>query len=51
MTTLEPIRSLIREHQEILVQRYGIAVVGLFGSRVRGDAKPGSDLDVLADVL
>jgi predicted nucleotidyltransferase len=51
MTTLDTIRSRIREHQEILAQRYGIAVVGLFGSRVRGDEKPGSDLDVLADVL
>ena len=51
MNPLDSIRSLIREHQGILAQRYGIAVVGLFGSRVRGDEKPGSDLDVLADIL
>jgi len=51
MNTLNTIRSTIRDHQGILAQRYGIAVAGLFGSRVRGDEKPGSDLDVLADVL
>lgn len=48
---LEGILTCLREHQEVLAQRYGVAVVGVFGSYVRGEAKPESDLDLLVDFL
>ena len=48
---LEEIGNLIRAHQEILAQRYGVAVAGIFGSYVRGEARPESDLDLLVEFL
>jgi len=50
MKTLEEIRATIRQHQEILAERYGVRVVGVFGSYVRGEQRRGSDLDLLADL-
>lgn len=49
--TLEGILIRLREHQSVLAQRYGVAVVGVFGSYVRGEARPESDLDLLVDFL
>lgn len=51
MKSLGEIRKIIQEHRDILAQRYGVAVVGLFGSYVRGEGGPGSDLDMLAEIL
>lgn len=31
--------------------QYGVTKLGLFGSTVRGENKPGSDIDVLVDFL
>jgi len=49
--TVEEILSCLREHQSVLAQRYGVAVVGIFGSYVRGEARPESDLDLLVEFL
>ncbi len=51
MRTLPEIRNLLREHRDVLAQRYGIAVVGVFGSYVRGEENSESDLDLLVDFL
>ena len=51
MKTLEEIKSIINQHRSILADQYGIAVVGIFGSYVRGEQKPESDLDLLAEIL
>ena len=37
MRTLTEIRAAIRQHARVLAEKYGIAVVGVFGSYVRGD--------------
>jgi predicted nucleotidyltransferase len=34
-----------------LCQQYGVKELALFGSRVRGDNRPDSDLDILVDFL
>lgn len=39
----EPLRAMLPE----LRARFGVSELGLFGSRVRGDHRPDSDLDVL----
>jgi predicted nucleotidyltransferase len=39
----EKLRAMLPE----LAERYGVSELGLFGSRVRGDHRPDSDLDVL----
>lgn len=39
--------KLLTEHKPVLVQRFGVARLALFGSVVRDAAKEGSDVDVL----
>ena len=39
--------TLLRAHKAVLVQRFGVADIALFGSTVRDEATPGSDLDIL----
>jgi len=51
MKTLDEIKILIRKHRDVLSEKYGIAVVGIFGSYVRGEQKEESDLDLLAEIL
>lgn len=51
MKSLNDIRALLQQHRAILAERYGIAVIGIFGSWARGDASENSDLDVLAECL
>jgi len=42
---------MIRMNQDVLAQRYGVRVVGLFGSYVRGEQRRRSDIDLLVDIL
>jgi predicted nucleotidyltransferase len=51
MKTLDEIKIIIRQHRDVLAERYGIAVVGIFGSGVRGEQRQQSDMDLLADIL
>ena len=51
MKTLDEIRTIIGEHRDVLAEKYGMAVVGVFGSYVRGKPRPGSDIDLLAEIL
>ena len=51
MKTIEEMRSIIRGNQDVLAERYGVAVVGMFGSYVRGEASAPSDLDLLVHIL
>jgi len=43
----DDMRRTLREHLPLLCERYGVESLGLFGSYVRGEAGPDSDLDVL----
>ena len=40
---LEKLNALLPEFQE----KYGVARIGLFGSYIRGEASPGSDIDII----
>lgn len=51
MKTLDEIRTIIKQNQDILAEKYGVAVVGVFGSYVRGEQKRQSDIDLLVDIL
>jgi predicted nucleotidyltransferase len=51
MKTLEEIQSTIRQQQDLLDERYGVRIVGIFGSYVRKEQRHGSDLDLLAEIL
>ncbi len=51
MKTLEEIKTIMGEHCKVLAEKYGVDVVGVFGSYVRGEQGERSDIDLLADVL
>ncbi len=51
MTDLDGIITTIRQHNDILEEKHGIAVLGIFGSRVRREEKQGSDIDLLVEIL
>jgi hypothetical protein len=51
MKTLGEIRSIIRQHSNILAEKYGVGVVAVFGSYVRGEQAGQSDLDLLVEFL
>ncbi len=51
MRTIDEIKTIIRQHRDVLAERYGIAVVGIFGSYVREEQGQKSDIDLLADIL
>jgi predicted nucleotidyltransferase len=44
---LSEIRNLLRRELPSLAERYGVRSLGLFGSYVRRENRPDSDLDVL----
>ena len=49
---VEPLEQLIaalRAEKANAIERYGVHSLGVFGSYVRGEAKPDSDLDVLVE--
>jgi uncharacterized protein len=39
--------ALLRQHETILKERFGVERIGIFGSFVRGEERPDSDVDVL----
>ena len=51
MKNLDEIRTTIRQHRNVLAEKYGVAVVGIFGSYVRGEQEQQSDIDLLAEIL
>lgn len=47
----EKLRDQLRAMLPELAAKYGVGELGVFGSRVRGDHRPDSDLDVLVTFL
>lgn len=45
--TKEDTLALLRKHKAILTQRFDVASMALFGSTVRDEASPDSDVDIL----
>lgn len=51
MKTVNDIRQIIHQHRDALAEKYGVNVIGLFGSYARQEQRPDSDIDLLADIL
>jgi len=47
--TADYVLSELAKHADVL-RGYGVRRIGLFGSVVRGESKPGSDLDFLVEL-
>ncbi len=49
MKTLDEIREILKDNKDALKEQFGVSQLGLFGSFVRGEQNPESDLDILVD--
>lgn len=49
MKTLDDIKFILRRELPSLLHRYGVRELGIFGSWVRGEQTPDSDLDLLVE--
>lgn len=50
MKTLAELRKILEVQKPYLTEKYGVRVVGVFGSYVRNEQRPDSDLDILIDL-
>jgi uncharacterized protein len=50
MKTLGEIQQALRDQQHDLEEKYGMKIVGVFGSYVRHEQRPDSDLDILIEL-
>jgi len=50
MKTLEEIKGVLRERKEEIRKRYGVVIIGIFGSYARGEQSQLSDVDILVEV-
>jgi predicted nucleotidyltransferase len=50
MKTLTEIRQTLGADKPYLASRYGVAELGVFGSYVRGEQRPDSDVDILIEL-
>ncbi|HZL83649.1 MAG TPA: nucleotidyltransferase family protein [Candidatus Deferrimicrobium sp.] len=47
MKTLKEIKSILRDHREVLKKQYAVKTIALFGSYTRGEQIEDSDIDIL----
>ncbi len=47
--SLDEIKKILKEHEKELKEKYGLKEIGIFGSYLRGEAKKGSDVDILVE--
>ena len=47
---LKEIREILQGQKEYLAAEYGVTIIGVFGSYVRGEQHQGSDVDILVEL-
>lgn len=50
MKTLSEIKQILQTQKPYLAEKYGVIEIGVFGSYVRGEQGPNSDLDILIEL-
>lgn len=50
MRTLAEIRRILQSEKPYLRKKYGVEVIGVFGSYVRDEQHPDSDIDILIEL-
>ena len=50
MKSLNEIQQTLQEHKPYLADKFGVQIVGVFGSYVRQEQRPDSDLDLLIEL-
>ena len=49
MKTLKAIKEKLKENKEFIKSKYGVKNLSIFGSYVRNEQKPESDIDILVE--
>ena len=49
MTSLTTIKDTLKKHKQRLTEKYGVSLMAIFGSYVRGQQRADSDVDILVD--
>jgi predicted nucleotidyltransferase len=49
MTTIQQVKKVLQNKKSQLIQN-GIIEIGIFGSYIRGEERPESDVDILIDI-
>jgi len=47
--SLEEIKRILRKHKPVLANKFYVKEINLFGSYVRGEETPASDIDILIE--
>ena len=50
MKTLPEIKQILQDQKPYLAERYGVTVIGVFGSYVRNEQRADSDVDILIEL-
>jgi predicted nucleotidyltransferase len=50
MKTLEEIKRILAEHKSEIRKKYGVVIVGFFGSYARGEQNETSDVDIIVEL-
>lgn len=50
MKTLEEVKKILAERKEDIRKKYGVIILGVFGSIARGEQKETSDVDILVEI-
>jgi predicted nucleotidyltransferase len=50
MKTIEEIKRILKEHREEIREKYGVVIVGVFGSYVKGEQRETSDVDIIVEL-
>jgi len=50
MNNLEHIKKILKEHKEEIREKYGVVIVGVFGSVARSEESLDSDVDILVNI-
>ncbi|OGO28834.1 MAG: nucleotidyltransferase [Chloroflexi bacterium RBG_16_52_11] len=50
MKTLTELKEILRNQEPYLAEKFGVHIIGVFGSYVRNEQRPESDLDILVEL-
>ncbi|MCS7216040.1 MAG: nucleotidyltransferase family protein [Thermodesulfovibrio sp.] len=50
MKSVEEVKKILRENKDYIREKYGVVIIGIFGSFARGEQKEASDIDILVEL-
>lgn len=50
MKIIEEIKRIIKRHKAEIREKYGVIIVGIFGSYTRGEQRETSDVDIIVEL-